>query len=54
MNIADPEKFKNLTGLGVTAEYNHKKYSLGNLELINQEGANIEIPEAFLCLFKNC
>lgn len=47
MKLADPDKFKSLTGLGVVAELNGKKIALGNADLLKQENVSDSIPEDF-------
>ncbi|QDK43160.1 hypothetical protein DOM21_17200 [Bacteriovorax stolpii] len=47
VKLADPDKFKSLTGLGVVAELNGKKLALGNADLLKQEGVEGAIPESF-------
>ncbi|MBC7712146.1 MAG: cadmium-translocating P-type ATPase [Rhizobacter sp.] len=45
--LGDPDKFKSLTGLGVTAEFNKKQLVLGNADLLKQENVEGIIPESF-------
>ncbi|MBC7428262.1 MAG: cadmium-translocating P-type ATPase [Bacteriovorax sp.] len=47
IELSDPDKFKSLTGLGVTAEINKKQMALGNADLLRQENVEGIIPESF-------
>ena len=47
VSLLDPDKFKSLTGLGVSAELSGKKVLLGNTELLRREGVEFNIPETF-------
>ncbi len=47
LTLADPDKFKSLTGLGVVAEINKKQLALGNADLLKQESTEGQIPSSF-------
>lgn len=47
ISLVDPDKFKSLTGLGVTSEIDGTNIALGNAELLKQMGVLETIPEDF-------
>jgi Cu+-exporting ATPase len=47
LNLADPDKFESVTGLGIVAHYEGKDVLLGNLNLLLKHAVENTIPESF-------